>query len=78
MKLRMECWEYKKKGWFADVEVIEGIFYKRNHQGIQNVISVQWCDRFNNENVDGITEGFKIAAPYGDVPYLPPDKSTES
>jgi len=25
----------KKRGWFADVEVIAGIFYRRNHRGIQ-------------------------------------------
>jgi len=30
-----------KKGRFADVEVIAGIFYRRNHRGIQNVSSVQ-------------------------------------
>jgi hypothetical protein len=70
----MECWEYKKKGRFADVEVIAGIFYR----GIQNVSSVRWRDRFTDANADGITKGFKTAAPYGDVPYLPSDEPTES
>jgi len=36
-----------KKGWFADVDVIAGIFYWRNVQRIQNVSSVQWRDRFH-------------------------------
>jgi len=35
MDLPTECWELKKRGWFADVEVIAGIFYRRNHRGIQ-------------------------------------------
>jgi hypothetical protein len=61
----------KKRGRFADVEVIAGIFYRRNHQGIQNISSVRWRDRFTDENADGITEGFKTAAPYGDMSYLP-------
>ena len=30
-----ECWELKKRGQFADAEVIAGIFYRRNHRGIQ-------------------------------------------
>ena len=35
MDLPTECWELKKRGWFADVEVIAGIFYRRNHRRIQ-------------------------------------------
>jgi hypothetical protein len=42
MKLRTECWEFKKWGRFPDVEVIASIFYQRNHRGIQNVSSVRW------------------------------------
>jgi hypothetical protein len=53
------------------VEVIAGIFFRWNHRGIQNVSSVRSGDRFNDENADGILEGFKTAASYGDVPYLP-------
>ena len=49
------------------MEVIAGIFYRRNHRGIQNIIPVRWCDQFTNENADEITEGFKTSAPYGDV-----------
>jgi len=60
------------------VEVIADIFYRWNHRGIQNVSSVQWRDRFTDENGDRITEGFKMAAPYGDVPCLPSDELTES
>jgi len=33
--LPTECWEFKKRGWFAYVEVIAGIFYRRNHRGIK-------------------------------------------
>ena len=54
----MECWEYKK-GRFTDVEVIAGIFYRRNHQGIQNVSSIRWRDRFTDANANGITRGSK-------------------
>jgi hypothetical protein len=68
----------KKKGWFADVEVIAGIFYQRNHRGIQNASSVRWRDRFTDENADAITEGFKTSAPYGDVIDSPMQMLTES
>jgi hypothetical protein len=60
------------------VEVITSIFYRRNHQGIQNVNSVLWRDRFTNENADGITEGFKTSAPYGDVTDSPMQMPTDS
>jgi len=74
----MECWELKKRGWFADVEVIKGIFYWRNHRGIQNVSSIRWRDRFTDANADGITEGFKTAAPYGDKTDSPMQMPMES
>jgi hypothetical protein len=41
------------------MEVIAGIFYRRNHQGIQNVSSIRRRNRFIDENVDEITKGFK-------------------
>jgi hypothetical protein len=78
MKLRTECWEFKKWGRFPDVEVIAGIFYQRNHQGIQNVSSVRWCDWFIDGNADEITEGFKMSAPYDDVTDSPMQMPTES
>ena len=56
----------KKKGRFADVEVISGIIFRRNHRGIQKVSSIRRQDGFTDEYADGITEGFKTAAPYGD------------
>ena len=56
----------KKKEQFTDVEVIAGIFYRWNHRGIQKVNSVRQRDRFTDEYADGITEGFKTAALYGD------------
>jgi hypothetical protein len=56
----------KKRGWFADVEVISGIIFRRNHRGIQKVSSIRRQDGFTDEYADGITEGFKMAAPYGD------------
>jgi hypothetical protein len=50
----MEYSEFKKKGWFADVEVFAGDF------------------------TDGITEGFKTSALYGDVTDSPFKMPTES
>jgi hypothetical protein len=67
----MKCWEFKKRRQFADVEVIAGIFYPLNHRGIQNFSSVRWRDRFTDGNADGITEGFKMSALYGDVTDSP-------
>jgi len=32
---------------------------------------VQWRDRFAVYIADGITEGFEMADPYGDVPIFP-------
>jgi hypothetical protein len=78
MKLPTECWEFKKKGWFANVEVIGVIFYRQNHRGIQNVSSVWWRDRFTNGNADGLTEGFKMLAPYGDVTDSPMKMPTDA
>ena len=48
------------------MEVISGIIFRRNHRGIQKVSSVRRQDGFTDEYADGITEGFKMAAPYGD------------
>ena len=60
------------------MEVIVGIFYRRNHQEIQNVILVRWRDRFTDENADGITEGVKTSAPYDDVTDSPMKMPMES
>jgi len=49
-----EMLRIKKKRWFADVEVIGGIF------------------------TDGITEGCKTLAPYGDVADSPMEMPTDS
>ena len=68
----------KKKGQFADVEVIAGNFYRQNHRGIQNISFVRWRDQFTDDNADGITEGFKTSAPYGDVTDSPMKMLTES
>jgi len=73
-QLRTECWEFKKKKRFVDVEVIGVIFYR----GIQNVSSVQWRDRFIDGNADELTEGFKTSAPYGDMTDSPMKIPTES
>jgi hypothetical protein len=48
------------------VEVISGIIFRRNHRGIQKVSSVRQRDGFTDEYANRITEGFKMAAPYGD------------
>ena len=48
------------------MEVISGIIFRRNHRGIQKVSSIRRQDGFTDEYADGITEGFKTAAPYGD------------
>jgi hypothetical protein len=55
------------------VVVIAGIFFRR----IQNVNFIRRRDRFTDENTDEITEGFRMTAPYGDVPCLPSEKLTE-
>jgi len=59
------------------MEVISGIIFRRNHRGMQKVISVRRRDGFTDECADGITEGFKTAAPYSDETGLPMKNADE-
>ena len=60
------------------MEVIAGNFYRQNHRGIQNISFIRWRDQFTDDNADGITEGFKTSAPYGDMTDSPMKMLTES
>jgi len=48
------------------VEVIAGIFYRRNHRGIQKHQLHTMTFQKSDEHADRITEGFKMSALYGD------------
>jgi len=49
------------------VEVLAVIFFRWHHRRIQKRQPVQWCDRCAVYIIDGLTEGFEMADPYGDV-----------
>jgi len=67
--------EFKKKR-VANVEVLEGLFLPTDAPTDSKRQPVQWRDRFAIYNVDGITEGFEMLDPYGDVLIFPSESST--
>jgi len=67
-----------KKRRVADVEVLAGHFFRRHHRRIQKWQPVQWRDRCTVYITDGLTEGFEMADPYGDVSMFPSESQTWS
>jgi len=60
------------------VEVLAVIFFRWHHRRIQKRQPVQWCDRCAVYIIDGLTEGFEMADPYGDVSMFPLESQTWS
>jgi len=52
--------------------------FRRHHRWIQKRQPVQWRDRCAVYITDGLTEGFEMAYPYGDVPMFPSESQTWS
>ena len=60
------------------MEVLAGHFFRRHHRRIQKRQPVQWRDRCAIYITDGLTEGFEMVDPYGDVSMFPSESQTWS
>ena len=68
--------EFKKKAgrWRGG---FGGLFFSDGFKTTARTVPVKWCDRFAVYISDGLTEGFEMTDPYGDVSMFPSESPTE-